>query len=119
MSGGYWMYENDNLSREIFGWTIDVNYGERGFKEAFQARRINPLEDKQLSELCWDLFCVLHSYDWYISGDCCEETYREDVKYFKDKWLRSPSKKLERSEVDKAIEEARQEIYKSLGIDKE
>lgn len=119
MSGGHWTYSNDTAARDIFGWAIDVNYGEKGFKQAAIARKINPLEDKQLSELCWDLFCVLHSYDWYKSGDCCEETYRKDVEYFKNKWLKTSRKALERCEVDKAIEEAKEEVYRSLGIERE
>ena len=47
----------------------------------------DPLEDREISELVYDVFCLLHSYDWYKEADTSEDTYRKDVKYFKDKWL--------------------------------
>ena len=116
MSGGHWNYQNDTLAHDIFGWNFSPDYGERGFKQAPLARRENPLEDKLLSELAWDLFCVLHSYDWYASGDTCEETYREDVLRFKKKWLKRGEAEFTRREIDVALEETRMELYKSLGV---
>ena len=114
MSGGHWCYQNDRTAEEIFG--LYPNYGERGFRLAKEARVRNPLEDKQLSELCWDLFCVLHSYDWYASADTGEETYRKDVDYFKRKWLKQTAEALGKREIDEAVEETRQELYKVLGV---
>ena len=116
MSGGHWMYQNDTVAQEIFGWNMSPDYGERGFKQAALARKSNPLEDKQLSELAWDLFCILHSYDWYASGDTGEETYREDVERFKRKWLRRSDGELARREIDVALEETRMELYETLGV---
>ena len=87
MSGGHFDYRNDNLCHDIFGWGISPDYGERGFDQSKLARRVDPLDDLVMSELIFDVFCVLHSYDWYQSGDTCEDTYRADVQRFKDKWL--------------------------------
>lgn len=117
MSGGHWNYMNDTLANELFGWGCSPNYGERGFSQAKYARKSNPLEDKQLSELCWDLFCVLHSYDWYACADTGEDTYRKDVAYFKKKWLKSTPEEQARREIDETIEEARKELYKTFGIE--
>ena len=84
MSGGKFDYSNDKAAREIFNWGADVDYGmgdsnyQRNVKSA---RKINPLEDKQLSELVFDVFCLLHSFDWYASGDTGGETYFSDVEY--------------------------------------
>lgn len=117
MSGGNWNYQNDSLANELFGWGFSPNYGEKGFSQAAYARKSNPLEDRQLSELLWDLFCVLHSYDWYACGDTCEDTYRKDVAYFKNKWLKASPEELVRREIDASLEEARQAIYQSLGIE--
>jgi hypothetical protein len=116
MSGGHWNYKNDSLVYELFGWGFSPNYGEKGFSQAKYARKSNPLEDKQLSEMLWDMFCILHSYDWYACGDNGEDTYRKDVAYFKKKWLKASSEELVRREIDASLEEARQEIYQSLGI---
>lgn len=114
MSGGHWMYMNDRVADEIF--CLFPDYGEKGFKKAAQARKNNPLEDKQLSELAWDLFCVLHSYDWYACGDTCEETYRQDVDYFKKKWLQPQTGEMVRREIDETINEAKCELYKAFGL---
>ena len=72
--------------------------------------KLNPLEDKELSELVYDVFCLLHSYDWYISGDTGEEDYRNDVKYFKDKWLKRSSNYRVKDEIDKTLAEAKEEL---------
>ena len=117
MSGGHFNYNNDMLCREIFGWEVDPNYGDRGFKQSKKARRINPLEDLVISELVFDVFCLLHSYDWYKSGDTCEETYRKDVKYFKDKWLSKMRVSRTKEIVDDEIDRLREELYQTFNLD--
>lgn len=114
MSGGRFNYEQERLGYELFDW-MSVAYGEKGFSQAPNARKLNPLKDKQLSELCWDMLCVIHSYDWFVSGDTGEETYREDVKRFKKKWLKPSPEKLVKAEIEKSVEELRQELLTTLG----
>ena len=114
MSGGYWNYENDRAARTIFGWNMDVDYGEDGFKQSKNARRKNPLGDKMVSELVWDVFCLLHSYDWYIEGDTCKETYMDDLKRFKTKWLGVPLEEMWLREIDKALTEAKEDLIKTF-----
>lgn len=92
MSGGYWNYRNDTLASELFGYNLDAHYGEQGFEQANQARDINPLEDKEVSEILWDMMCVLNSYDYYKSGDIGEDTYKKDLLYFKKKWFKRTRK---------------------------
>lgn len=67
MSGGRFNYTNDCLSSEMFSY-LSPSRGQSEFDLADQARRINPLKDRQVSELCWDLLCLIHSFDWMISG---------------------------------------------------
>jgi hypothetical protein len=95
---------------------MDADYGEEGFSQSKYARRNNPLGDKMISELVWDVFCLLHSYDWYESGDICYETYLEDLKRFKGKWLNVPTDELVRREVEKALAEARADLYKTFSV---
>jgi hypothetical protein len=116
MSGGHWYHSNDSACHEIFDWKLSPDYGQQGFEQAMAARKLNPLEDKQLSELCWDMFCLLHSYDWYASGDTGEERYREDVKYFKDKWLNVNHEDRVKQEIDKCITETKEELYATFNI---
>ena len=117
MSGGHWDYQNDTLSSEIFGWNMGVDYGEIGFSQSKKAAKINPLEDHEISEMLWDMLCILHSYDWYASGDTCEETYRADVERFKKKWLGKTTKARVQKVVDIELERAREEVYRTFGLE--
>ena len=116
MSGGHFNYQNDRLCEEIYGYDMYPSYGDRGFSQSAKARRINPLKDFIISELVFDVFCLLHSFDWYESGDTCEETYREDVMRFKDKWLATQPSARVKEIVDDEILRLREELYKSFNI---
>lgn len=113
MSGGTFDYINDRACSTIFGW-MHPDYGEKGFSKANDARMINPMEDKQLSELCWDMFCLLHSLDWYKAGDTDEDTYMTDVKRFKKKWIYKDAEVIRKEEIDKHIAELREQLYTEL-----
>ena len=54
MSGGRWNYENDNACREVFGWMVSADYDlvhPDTMAMSKMARRLNPLEDRAISEL--------------------------------------------------------------------
>lgn len=117
MSGGTWNYGNDTLAGDIFGWGLNVDYGlnrEEHKISAMQARKADPLEDKELSELVFDVFCLLHSYDWYNSADTGEDTYRADVKTFKDKWLKRSGQQRIKDEIEKTLSEVSTNLYRDL-----
>lgn len=116
MSGGRFNYLDGSLASEMFNY-LSPSYGKSGFGLADQARRINPLKDRQVSELCWDLLCLIHSFDWMVSGDTCEETYAEDLKYFKEKWLQVLPADLTKREVDKTVAELKEDLYAEFGIE--
>lgn len=117
MSGGHFNYDNDRLCEQIYGWRLSANYGDRGFNKSKTARFINPLDDLVISELVFDVFCLLHSFDWYKSGDTCEETYRADVKRFKDKWLGRLSGDRVKEIVDDEIIRLHAELYKAFNTE--
>lgn len=116
MSGGQFEYLDQKLAREMFGWDIDICYGKKGFSKVNKAGAINPLQDREISKLTWDLLCLIYSFDYYICGDTREETYLEDLKYFKDKWLKPGRKETAKRLVDEECDELRKELYKELGI---
>lgn len=116
MSGGHFNYKNDDLCSEIYNYRVRADYGEDGFKQSAKARRINPFDDVIISELVFDAFCLLHSFDWYKSGDTCEETYREDVMRFKDKWLATQPSARVKEIVDDEIIRVREELYTAFNI---
>jgi hypothetical protein len=85
MSGGHWDYLNDSLKERIFSQEDDE--GETHLIS-------NPLEDQFLSDLAHDIFVLLHTYDWYVSGDIGEDTYQSRVEdfyiYWKEKFAALP-----------------------------
>ena len=105
MSGGHFNYQNDDAAREIFGWEIDIDYDLAKRQDSAKlVAKEDPLEDREVSELAYDLFCLLHSYDWYRSDDTGKECYRRDVEFFKAKWLRKSAKQRFDFLVDRAVE---------------
>lgn len=87
MSGGRWNYIQSTVANEVFDWRMSVDYGEEGRAQSKLARKLNPMGDHDISEIVWDVLCLLQSRDWHLSGDTCEETYLKDVKAFKEKWF--------------------------------
>lgn len=116
MSGGLWDYRDGILAGDIFGHGV-VDYGDNGRKKSLAARKKNPLEDKEFSEMVFDMFCVLHSFDWYQCGDTDEEQYRDDLSEFKEKWLGKTQTERTKTEIDKSVAELKSELYKTLGCD--
>lgn len=77
MSGGHFDYQ------EFTTWNT--------FSSEWEDYEINALFDDLFSpnENC---ICLAHALDYYLSGDTCEETYREAVKKFKQKWFARTTK---------------------------
>ena len=102
MSGGRFQYIDSQLKSEIYGW-VD--------------KPINIFEDREISELIWDVFDLIHEYDWYASGDTSEKDYLEAKAEFKNKWLKGDKKtRDERMKriIDEVIAEARDDLYKTF-----
>lgn len=100
MSGGRFDYLDSRLKSEIFGWADKPR---------------NVFEDKEVSQLIWDVFELIHAYDWYKSDDTSEQDYLEEKKRFKDKWLREDSDRC-KTIVDEALAEVKAELYKTFGL---
>lgn len=100
MSGGRFNYIDSQLKSEIFGWSDKPR---------------NVFEDKEISQLVWDVLDLIHEYDWYKSGDTCARDYLESKKKFKDKWLKNDVERCKRI-VDETIAECKEELYKTYGI---
>lgn len=101
MSGGRFDYKDSMLQSEIFGYAD---------------KPINVFEDVEISELVWDVFGLIHSYDWYASGDTSQETYLKEKKAFKQKWFESNREERVRNIVDTAINDLKKELYQSLDL---
>lgn len=103
MSGGFFDYQDGRLKSEIFGWCDDDNPR-------------NVFEDREISELVWDVLTLIHDFDWYKSGDTCKDTYLKKKADFKKKWLSNRGARVKRV-VDTAIQELRDELYETYSIE--
>ena len=101
MSGGHFEYQDFTLKNVMFG------YGDTWS---------NVMEDREVSELAWDLLNLIHDYDWYASGDTCKETYLKAKTEFKRKWFGGNRGVRVRRIVDDAIAEAKAELYETFGL---
>ena len=95
MSGGNFNYVDATLRDEIYGWSETWH---------------NVFEDREISELVWDILDLIHDYDWYVSGDTSRETYLKAKADFKNKWFNNRDVVVKRV-VDTAIEEVKAELY--------
>ena len=112
MSGGYFDYRNDYMKTDIFGYEFNADYGV----DAFKNQKVpNVFEDREISELVADVFDLIHSFDWYKSGDTSKVTYLKDKKMFKNKWLSNRGVRV-RTIVDNAIDNLKEELYETYGI---
>jgi len=117
MSGGRFGYRQSDLSYELYGYGLDLSYGEKGFKQSEKAAQINPFNDVELSELFWDMLCLVQSLDYYKSGDNGKHVYQEDKQYFKNKWFNITDKERIKRIATHCLNEAKDNISESLGIE--
>lgn len=122
MSGGCWNYMNDSAASEILGYHIYVGYGldsgkhEKNYK---QVVRDNPLGDPEISALVYDVFCLLHSYDWAESGDTDMDAYQKDVEIFKSRWFKKARKDRIKEMIDISTEKLKEVLYQAFGFETE
>lgn len=120
MSGGRFDYWNDCVCDAIFGVYPSYGFGNKQMDDDRRlVRRRNPFENKLISELVFDVFCLIHSLAKYKSGDISEDTYLEDVEYFSVKWLHRDYIDLAKNEVEKSIEELRETLFKTFCLQEE
>ena len=100
MSGGVFGYSDIHAKNEIFGY-------DNKFSNIF--------EDREISELIFDVFDLIHDYDRYASGDTGEDTYLKAKAEFKRKWLKRDDERVKRV-IDTAIDEVRKELYKTYDV---
>lgn len=88
MSGGSLNYLASNMSDALFRSRVEGLYKKTCDEgNARIARILNPMHDRELSELMADVMCLLHALEWYESCDIGEESYKKYVNKFKAKWF--------------------------------
>ena len=122
MSGGCWNYMNDSAASEILGYHIYVGYGldsERHNENYKMVVRDNPLGDPEISALVYDVFCLLHSYDWAESGDTDMDAYQKDVAAFKKRWFKKTRAAQIKEMIDICADNLKEDLYRAFGCNAE
>ena len=70
--------------------------------------------DAELDDLMYDIADLAHDVEWYDSGDICEETYRESVAKFKEKWFSTDRTDRLIGYVDTKIDEVKRDLYRMI-----
>jgi hypothetical protein len=99
MSGGHFDYQDSALKNTIFD---------------YEDKPSNQFEDLEISQLTFDLLDLIHSYDWYISGDTGRERYLEAKKAFKNKWLKGDRPTNLYAIIDTRLTEVKDELKEML-----
>lgn len=103
MSGGLWDYRNNDLEYNIFGYSEN------------NGRIPNVFEDQEISNMIYEIFELLRTFDYYKSGDYDKTDYLEVKRKFKEKWLHNTDP-LERTRdiIEEKISELRKELYETF-----
>lgn len=108
MSGGRFSYADSTLMNEMF----NVGWGESD--EKYTDELGDPMGDRELSELVFDVLNLIHDRDWFASGDTEEKDYNKSVRKFRKKWFDTPREDRLKSIVERMCEENRKECLKLL-----
>ena len=100
MSGGYFNYMDSQLKSEVFCWSTQW---------------WNVFEDREISELVWDVMDFLHDYDLYKKGDTDRKTYMRAKADFKKKWLDNRGVRVRRI-VEEALQRTKDELYETFNV---
>ena len=71
--------------------------------------------DAEMNDLIKDLCEVLHSLEWWQSGDTSESSYREELSRFKAKWFKGDRQERLKGYIDEQIDIVRSQLYSLIG----
>ena len=100
MSGGRFEYADMTAKNMIFDYD----------------KCTNVFEDREISELVWDVFDLIHQFDWYKSGDTDKSDYLKAKRAFKKKWFENRGIRARRI-IDEAVAELKRELYETYDLD--
>lgn len=73
--------------------------------------------DIEMNEFICDFANVLKSLEWWQSGDSSEDSYREKLKDFKNKWFCDSRDKRLKDYIDKKLIDTKIELYQLIGYE--
>lgn len=85
----------------LFDYGVDRDYKHIcNNANARIARNLNPMYDRELSELIVDVICLIDALESYKYGDIVGKTYIECANKFKKKWMHRTEKDRLNSYLD-------------------
>ena len=93
MSGGSYSYIYSRLEEECVGRMYDA----------------------EMNDLIKDLCDLLHTLEWWQSGDTSEDRYRENLSRFKSKWFKGDRQERLKGYIDEQIGIVRSQLYSLIG----
>ena len=99
MSGGLFEYKDSSAQNEIFHFADEPT---------------NVFEDIEISRLVWDVFELIHDFDWYKSGDTDESDWLKSKAEFKKKWFHRDETAFTKEIIDEEIAKAKEALYKTF-----
>ena len=73
--------------------------------------------DAEMNDLIKDLCEVLHTLEWWQSGDTSEDRYRKTLDRFKAKWFKGDRKKRLKGYIDEQIGITKNQLYALIGVE--
>lgn len=71
--------------------------------------------DAEMNDLIKDLCDLLHTLEWWQSGDTSEDRYREKLSCFKAKWFKGDRQERLKGYIDDQIGIVRSQLYSLIG----
>ena len=69
----------------------------------------------EMNDLIKDLCDLLHTLEWWQSGDTSEDRYRENLLRFKAKWFKGDRQERLKGYIDEQIGIVRSQLYSLIG----
>lgn len=76
---------------------------------------VGRMHDVELDDLMKDIANLMHDLEWWQSADSSEETYRETVNKFKNKWFETSRQERLKGYIDEKIDRTKSTLYNLLG----
>lgn len=94
------------------GYSLDGKEHDRYLKDAIHG---NALANPEITGLVYDLFCLLHSYDWAESGDTDIDAYQKDMAAFKKRCFKKTRTAQIKEMIDICTDNLKEDLYRAFG----
>ena len=84
---GTWSHLADDIAYELFGGSTYPSHSYLSTNMLSQIVDSDPMGDHEVSEMVFDVLCLLNAKDYHDAGDIGDSTYSNELSCFRAKWL--------------------------------